>query len=280
MDKIKKIYVDSRFKTNDSVSNSDFKYELKEQIELPDNTVCYVDDISIPHSWYSVEDYNNKLYIGNFNDDLTLNKTKLTIPNGNYTGVSLASAIQSLLYKRFPNDDDRVYYESSRGILIFESLREFTIFTDDEVMELTYIQPPFAVWNDVNNEQTSAPELGNAESINEILRNTVPKPTSTKFETEFLDLINTHNIYIHSPSLGFNYNTIGCKGENSIIKKVPVSSGFGYQILDTVVAPHDKIDVSRQNIKTLHFSLKNVFGNTINLHGSNVSWSLIFVTMD
>ena len=280
MDKIKKVYVDSRFKTNDSVSNSDFKYELKEQIELPDNTVCYVDDISIPHSWYSVEDYNNKLYIGNFNDDLTLNKTKLTIPNGNYTGVSLASAIQSLLYKRFPNDDDRVYYESSRGILIFESLREFTIFTDDEVMELTYIQPPFAVWNDVNNEQTSAPELGNAESINEILRNTVPKPTSTKFETEFLDLINTHNIYIHSPNLGFNYNTIGCKGENSIIKKVPVSSGFGYQILDTVVAPHDKIDVSRQNIKTLHFSLKNVFGNTINLHGSNVSFSLIFVTMD
>ena len=280
MDKIKKIYVDSRFKTNDSVSNSDFKYELKEQIELPDNTVCYVDDISIPHSWYSVEDYNNKLYIGNFNDDLTLNKTKITIPNGNYTGVSLASAIQSLLYKRFPNDDDRVYYESSRGILIFESLREFTIFTDDEVMELTYIQPPFAVWNDVNNEQTSAPELGNAESINEILRNTVPKPTSTKFETEFLDLINTHNIYIHSPSLGFNYNTIGCKGENSIIKKVPVSSGFGYQILDTVVAPHDKIDVSRQNIKTLRFSLKNVFGNTINLHGSNVSFSLIFVTMD
>ena len=147
-------------------------------------------------------------------------------------------------------------------------------------MELTYIQPPFAVWNDVNNGQTSAPELGNAESINEILRHTVPKPTSTKFETEFLDLINTHNIYIHSPNLGFNYNTIGCKGENSIIKKVPVSSGFGYQILDTVVAPHDKIDVSRQNIKTLHFSLKNVFGNTINLHGSNVSFSLIFVTMD
>ena len=260
MDKIKKIYVDSRFKTNDSVSNSDFKYELKEQIELPDNTVCYVDDISIPHSWYSVEDYNNKLYILSINDDSTINKTKITIPNGNYTGVSIASAIQSLLYKRFPNDDDRVYYESSRGILIFESLRYFTILTDDEVMDLSYFQEPFAVWNDVNNEQTSAPELGNAESINEILRNTVPKPTSTKFETEFLDLINTHNIYIHSPSLGFNYNTIGCKGENSIIKKVPVSSGFGYQILDTVVAPHDKIDVSRQNIKTLHFSLECSWG--------------------
>ena len=29
MDKVKKVYVDSRFRTNDSVSNSDFKFELK-----------------------------------------------------------------------------------------------------------------------------------------------------------------------------------------------------------------------------------------------------------
>ena len=62
MDKTIKVYIDSRFKTSDSMSNSDFKYELKEQIELPDNTVCYVDDISILHSWYTVESYNNKLY--------------------------------------------------------------------------------------------------------------------------------------------------------------------------------------------------------------------------
>ena len=63
MDKIKKVYVDSRYKTSDSVSNSDFKVELKEALDLPENTVCYIDDISIPHSWYTIEDYNNTLYI-------------------------------------------------------------------------------------------------------------------------------------------------------------------------------------------------------------------------
>ena len=47
MDKVRKVYVDSRFRTKDSVSNSDFKVELKEAIDLPENTVCYVDDISI-----------------------------------------------------------------------------------------------------------------------------------------------------------------------------------------------------------------------------------------
>ena len=45
MDKIKKVYVDSRYKSNDSVCNSDFKFELKEALDLPDNTVCYIDDI-------------------------------------------------------------------------------------------------------------------------------------------------------------------------------------------------------------------------------------------
>ena len=29
MDKIKKVYIDSRYKTNDSVSNSEFKFDIR-----------------------------------------------------------------------------------------------------------------------------------------------------------------------------------------------------------------------------------------------------------
>ena len=114
--------------------------------------------------------------------------------------------------------------------------------------------------------------------MNEILRHSVPIVSEPSFETGFIDLLNVHNIYIHS-SLG-NYSSIGVRGENTIIKKVPVSSSFGYLILDSVVAPHDKIDVSRLNLKTIHFSLKNVHGNVINLHGAHISLSLIFQTID
>ena len=64
-------------------------------------------------------------------------------------------------------------------------------------------------------------------------------------------------MYIISISnLGHYYNSIGVRGERTIIKKATVSSGFGYLILDSVVAPHGKIDVSRQFIKTVHFSSK------------------------
>ena len=62
---------------------------------------------------------------------------------------------------------------------------------------------------------------------------------------------------MHCPNIG-HYNCIGVRGGSSIIKKVTVSSSFGYLVLDSVVAPHDKMDVSKQTLKTMHFTL-NMF---------------------
>ena len=60
---VKKIYVDSRFKTKDSVSDSNFKFELSQSLTLPKNSTCYIDDITIPHSWYNINESNNRLYM-------------------------------------------------------------------------------------------------------------------------------------------------------------------------------------------------------------------------
>ena len=108
MDKIEKAYDDSRFRTRDSYSDSDFEFELKEPSTLPDNTVCYVDDISIPHTWRTIESHNNQFYITfkmeypiGGGTDMTVGYNYdpyvLTLPEGNYTGANLASGIQELL---------------------------------------------------------------------------------------------------------------------------------------------------------------------------------------
>ena len=61
---IKKIYVDTRHKTPESISSSDFTIVLPETIRLPDGAVCYVDDVCIPYSWYTVTDnLNDKIYV-------------------------------------------------------------------------------------------------------------------------------------------------------------------------------------------------------------------------
>ena len=50
-----KAYVDSKFGTRDSNSDGDFKFELKEALDLPDNAVCYIDGISMSHTWRTIE---------------------------------------------------------------------------------------------------------------------------------------------------------------------------------------------------------------------------------
>ena len=96
MDKVKNVYLDNRYKNNDSESNSDFKFELKEGLDLPGNTVCYVDDICIPHTWRTIESHNNKFYtilrIEVINEDSTRTYNwlpcVLTLPDGNYNGFN------------------------------------------------------------------------------------------------------------------------------------------------------------------------------------------------
>ena len=277
MDKIKKVYIDSRYKTSDSNRNSDFKFELQEQIDVPDNTVCYIDDISIPHSWYTVEDYNNRLYIEHENTSTGVDDyIVIIIPPGNYNGVNLAAEMQKAIKERFP--EINCVYNAGRGTITISNSYNFRILTEPNAL---LIQQLGKFWYKANGAMAILQE-GNLNSINDVIRHSVDIPVadrSTTFETEFLDLLNTHNIYMHCPNLG-HYNCVGVRGENSIVKKVPVSSSFGYLILDSVVAPHDKIDVSRQSIKTMHFTLKNVHGNIINLHGAHVSFSLVFQTIE
>ena len=154
MDKIKKVYIDSRYKTNDSVSNSDFKFELKEGLDLPDNTVCWIDDISIPHTWYTIgENLNNTLYIVTTQMDPGVTPTwyhplALEIPAGNYTGSSLAAALQTELNIAEPDHQFICVYNPASGSIAIRSdhMLLFSILSDYPVITTTI--PHFVIWKD------------------------------------------------------------------------------------------------------------------------------------
>ena len=237
MDEIKKMYIDSRYKSNDSVSNSDFKFELKEALDLPDNTVCYVDDISIPHTWYTIEEFNNTLYIvttimpdpGNI--PTWYHSLALTIPSGNYSGPSLAAALQAELNIAEPDQFVCVYNQASGSIAIrSDNILLFRILSDYQVHTTTISN--FALWKDRIGRDKYI-DLYNLNSLNEVIRNEDNNeyhPLTThgisEHTTGFIDLPTVHNIHIHSNNLG-HYNSIGVRGENTIIKKTPVR-----QVLD------------------------------------------------
>ena len=56
---IKKLYIDSRHKTPDSVSDSNFKYELPYTISMPQNACFFITDVCIPYLWRTVNQNEN-----------------------------------------------------------------------------------------------------------------------------------------------------------------------------------------------------------------------------
>ena len=90
---VKKIYINSNFKTSDSQSDSNFKFQLARSFHLPKNTIFYIENFTCSHAWYSVET--------GLNDSLCIrvNATDYIrpIPPGNYTGTTFATALQIVL---------------------------------------------------------------------------------------------------------------------------------------------------------------------------------------
>ena len=117
---IKKVYIDSRFKTKNSASNSHFKYELVESLQLPDNTVCFVDDVIIPHSYFNVDSNNNLLYVRQLNDiNNIVTDIAIAISTNNHTVSTRLSSIQTGLDAGVGANAITVTFDSRTSSLTF-----------------------------------------------------------------------------------------------------------------------------------------------------------------
>jgi hypothetical protein len=264
---IKKIYIDSKFKSNDSISNSNFKITLPQSITFGSNSVFYIDEVAIPHSWWTIEDFNSKLYLSIFVSANGRDQHIIELNKQIYNGSTLATEISSkLLSIGYPSTV--TYNASKQTIIISIDDYDFKFLTDDELREVNWTGESY----DKNNLQSANGVIKNTE------RTSVIHNAGNPF-VSYIDLQPIRNVYIKSPNLG-NYNTLGARGESDIIKKVPVTSDFNQMIFNNSIVSNDFLDCSRQTLRTLEFILTDSAGHEIPFHGSFVSFSIIFDQMD
>ena len=246
---IKKLYIDSRFKSSDSASDSDFKIDLPQNLLMPEGTGFYIDDISIPVSWYTIDDGRNN----NLAYRVRGNYTWSVIPPGNYSLVALNEAIVEQMNEAHPG-----HFKSSPSVK--ENKVGITGLTDATFEILTDAQ------------------LGTGtNTINNVLRNFTPQVVNafSSWTSGYVDLNPIRNLYIVSSGLG-SFNTMSVSGERSIVKKVPVNAGYGEMVFDQSLVGIDYLDCSRQTLSRLNFQLKDVFGNVVGLHGQHWSFTIVF----
>ena len=93
---IKRVYIDSKHRTADSLSSSHFRYDLPESFLMPENSAFYVCDVCIPHSWYTIEHgINDTFYLHVSNDNTNINlrpnqNYAIILDSKQYTGAELA----------------------------------------------------------------------------------------------------------------------------------------------------------------------------------------------
>jgi hypothetical protein len=115
-------------------------------------------------------------------------------------------------------------------------------------------------------------------SINSVIQNhglsTQHTPT-IPYASGFLDFLRYNNIYISS-NIG-SYQTLGPRpGQKDIVRKVPVNASSGAVINSRIVSVHDLLDCAKICMSTIEFRFQDMWGNTINLNGCHVSFSLVF----
>jgi len=268
---LNKIFIDSRYKTENSASDSDFVVELNETIELSGFTGCIVSDITLPHTWYNINSLNSSFYFRTTLDGVSTDYTAI-LPTQNYNLYELAVGLTDAMNAHAGGATFKVESDKQEGTLKINMLipgLQIQIFTDSDLstrVNGTWRGPFF--------------QPSNLKSLNSVLRINGKQlqtyTSTTPYTTGCVDLLPLHSVYLTSTKLS-NYSNLGPAGQRNVIKKIVITSGFGDMNTSLDLWNDDRVDVSGLSIKLLDFQLRDAFGNVIDLNGGHVSFSLCFV---
>jgi len=273
---LKKIYIDSRDRTVDSKSASNFKIELPNTVQMPENTVFFVTDVCVPHVWKTVEEgFNDSLFLSyvvlGADGSLTEKFRVVVLEEGNYTLPELSAQLQTKLNAiREPNDVSQISFTVSND-LKNQTLTISITASNDDVSFRLYTDAE--VIKEIRNYWTTV-DPGNLQSANDIITHVKPMVRNSTFTTGFVNLNHINNVYITSPNLG-SFDTLATFS-NNVIKKVPVNASYGYMVVDQVMSTNDFLNCSRQTLRTLEFHLRDGRGREIDLKGMYITFSIVF----
>ena len=267
---VRKIYIDTRFKTSDSASNSDFRFQLGKSVFLPKDSTFCIDDINIPHSWNTIETgVNDRLYVA-WRLALTdqMNYKVIIIPPGLYNGAELATWFRSEINAQGSGQWTVVWNKSNTITFATNNVINFKIYTDEELSAMS------------GAGGFTGMDPYNKMTVNEILQiygnqTGFYAGTGKPFTTGFLNLITHQDIYLSSASLG-SFDAMGARGESSVIRKIPVNASWGSSIIDRLATDSDYMSCSKLSLTTIDFQVRGVRGNIVPLNGGHVSFTIRF----
>ena len=308
-----KVIVDSR--TASSGNGSSFEVTLPETLHLPYNAVCYVTDVAISHSFYTVDgeshigSRNNYLYFVEQNwlneDVVILNRAALGTRS--YAPEELATEIAAQMNAvslfNASGTPYAVVYDTNKNTFtvtlsythplpMMQHYPGFLIVNQDLLGDSGF-QSYFSGKTKIGN--TLAPYALNFRDTQDCLgllgfsrgasgnvkwpqleADLAAQQLPTVQTTQHVDVRSRHVIYLHSNALS-NLRTIGPAGSRTVCARIPVNSMFGGIVTRTHSGhPLDCVPCGGRTLRTLDFQVKDSFNELVDFRGGHVSFELLF----
>ena len=240
------IWVDSRQRT--SGTDSDFEMSLRETVHLSDTRVR-IDKLTFTDSFYTT-DLGANLYFAAPNNGFS----HVSVPNGAYTGFTLAAAIQQATGR------DCTYSVLTNSITHVLQSADRPWLSDADVSARTGALPANAT-------------ASNVLSLNSILGEGVNSNNTVTWS--FVRMAPYSVLYLRSSRLRCE-NHHGPRGTHDILCSVVLHQGIGSQI-----EAHTPENVyynlaGGSSCRTMDFKLTDWLGRVVNLRGRPLSFQLIF----
>ena len=144
------------------------------------------------------------------------------MPPHNYTGITFASTLQTSLNSTTNRTFTITFNVNQNNITIsIADSTSFKVYTENDIGTHSNLAWHGPLYNKQSPNSTN-------DILNNSLTYTSPPFNSTNpYTSGSLQLLAFRNIYLHSNNLS-SYNTLGSRGESTIIKKIPVSSDLGF----------------------------------------------------
>ena len=272
----KKIFIDSKYRNNQSKSSADFSIELNESLELPDDTRLYITDVSIPAVWKTTEvGFYEYVYVMVFDGDTLIKNFR------HYLGNKIYFAEQ-LCFDMLEGMNSNTTDLSAGGIFVYSyssATRTVEIKVKDGLSYTIKIPVDEELTNYVNGiwDTASAPyDNRKPVSINYLLSNFVPTNPIATWTSSYLNLVPFRYVFITSNALSDYHYSAPNSYSSAIIKKVLCTEQLGGIIHDNH-APHgeDFINIGGRNLKRLDFKITDETGTVMNLYDIPVQFALL-----
>jgi len=271
-----KLYFDSRERV--SGANETPTFQLKPTLDLKEDHSALLDSVCIPNTFNTISSSNNRFFI---EEGLGASNAfrVISLPAGNYSVASLAAAIETALNSgSIIGGSYTCTYNPITNRLAFSNT--FPSGGSFKIWEKGYLQETLGLqlWNAGGGSQLSVGSLndclttigavGDDVPTGVITANSIISPSGAP------NLIQHHNVFIHSPDLATAGASYGPRNQTGIVRRVIMDAPEGHIQVDRHGTSFDLIRIPATTLSTLTFELRGFDGALVDLHGAPWSFSM------